>query len=399
MARQEPDSIIPAIENIAGLISNYASRPGRVNESNTIRALITPMISALGWDIADLDEVQSEYRHASSDNPVDYALFLDGAPALFIEAKALDERLDDRKWIIQTLNYANACNVEWAVLTNGAEWRVYNVHAKAEAEDKLFYAAHIDGPSTAETARRLSMLSKDGMAQKRALDQLWREASVDRAMRKVIETLPENRGAIRAMAKASEGLSEKDVREALRRLGLRADWRDEGDLFPTQLSTDVPKTEASSEKVDVTPSAPEAPKSEDEKPKWSSKVSGARRRRYTSYEGEWPAEATHVIHWSNCLAFGVFDIEDQTMRVLPGAKCVRNRRTEIMNPNQRKLQDDMITDGRMIDDGDYLVLLEGLPHGSPSSSASFVSTGRANGWHEWIGRDGNRLQELRKTKP
>lgn len=226
-------NLIPTIQSLSALVANYASRPGRVNESNTIRALITPMISALGWCIDDLDEVQSEYRHASTDNPVDYALFLDGTPALFIEAKALDEKLDDRKWIIQTLNYANACNVEWAVLTNGAEWRVYNVHAKVEAESKLFYSAYIDSVDIEETARRLAMLSKDAMAPKRALDQMWREASVDRAMRKVIEDLPDNRNAVRAMAKASDGLSEKDVRDALRRLGLRADWRDEDDLFPT----------------------------------------------------------------------------------------------------------------------------------------------------------------------
>jgi predicted type IV restriction endonuclease len=386
----DPARLIPTIETLSGHIANYSSRPGRVNESNTIRALITPMISALGWNIADLDEVQSEYRHKSSDNPVDYALFLEGAPALFIEAKALDEKLDDRKWIVQTLNYANACNVEWAVLTNGAEWRVYNVHAKAEAEDKLFYTAHVDGPDQVETARRLAMLSKEGMAPKHALDQLWREASVDRAMRDVIETLPENRGAIRAMAKASNGLTEKDVREALRRLGLRADWRDEDDLFPNHMKAPESAIEVASVPTPkIVAHQKEAPA--------ATQPEKQRRKRYTTYDGEWPAEATHVIHWSDCLAFGVFDQETQEMRLLPGAKCVRERRVEIMPAGIRSLQDEMIADGRMIDDGQYLTASEGLPGGSPSSSASFVSTGSANGWHEWIGRDGKRLEHLRKA--
>lgn len=392
MTNSETASLIPAIENLTGLISNYASRPGRVNESNTIRALVTPMISALGWDISDLDEVQSEYRHKSNDNPVDYALFLDGSPALFVEAKALDEKLDDRKWIVQTLNYANACNVEWAVLTNGVEWRVYNVHAKAEAEDKLFYTAHVDGADVEETARRLMMLSKNGMAPKHALDQLWREASVDRAMRHVIETLPDNRAAVRAMARASDGLSEKDVREALRRLGLRADWRDEGDLFPTQVAaTDAPIEVQAAPPLHESEQAPDATP-----PTPPGGRTAPRRKRFTSYEGQWPDDATHVIHWSDCLAFGAFDEVEQTMRLLPGAKCVRSRRPDIMVAIMRDLQDEMIADGRVTDDGQFLVSSEGLPPGPPSRSADFVTTGSANGWHEWIGRDGRRLKELRR---
>ena len=243
-------SLAQTVNETARKIANYESRPERVNESNTIRALITPMIAELGWDIHDLDEVQSEYRHRSTDNPVDYALFLDGDPVLFIEAKALPGKLDDRKWIVQTLNYANACNVEWAVLTNGAEWRVYNVHAKVEAERKLFYAVHIDGTDVSETARRLSFLSRTSMAPKRALDQIWREASVDRAMRDVIEDLPDNRAAVRAMAKASRGLSEKDIRDALRRLGLRADWRDEDDLFPARSDVSCQQTDVDSPDID-----------------------------------------------------------------------------------------------------------------------------------------------------
>ena len=76
------------------------------------------------------------------------------------------------------------------------------------------------------------MLARSPMSPVRALDQLWRRASVDRAMRQVIEGLPENRSVVRAMAKASGSLSEAEVQEALRRLRRRADWRDEEDLFP-----------------------------------------------------------------------------------------------------------------------------------------------------------------------
>lgn len=391
MVDKSHQSIAQMVTQISGLISNYASRPGRVNESNTIRALVTPMISALGWDINDLDEVQSEYRHASNDNPVDYALFHDGAPSLFIEVKALDGKLDDRKWIIQTLNYANACNVEWAVLTNGAEWRVYNVHAKVEAEDKLFYTVHIDDDDPQEAARRLAMLAKCSMTPKRALDQAWREAAVDRSMRRVIEELPENKAAVRAMARASNGLSEKDVREALRRLGLRADWRDEGDLFLSNpKDPETPELPAMETKEALTVPPTITGEAEGDKP--------SRRKRYLGYGGNWPDEATHVIHWSDCLSFAHFDQEEQKIKVLSGAKIVRDRRTEIMPKTGLKMQDEMIAAGQIIDDGEHLVMQVELPYSVPSAASSFVTTGSSNGWHEWIGRDGKRLEELRRKQ-
>ena len=227
------DDLTATIKALGSKITGYASRPARINEADTIRAFVTPMIRALGWDVEDIDEVRSEYRHGTGDNPVDYALLIEGEPVLFVEAKSLFERLDDRRWIIQTLNYANAANVAWAVLTNGVEWRVYNVHTRAEAEDKLFYATRLDGADAATTSRRLSMLAKARMVPERALDQLWHDARVDLEMRQVIADLPKNREAVRAMARRSEGLSEEDVRDALVRLQLRADWCDHRDLFPT----------------------------------------------------------------------------------------------------------------------------------------------------------------------
>ncbi|MCJ7686723.1 MAG: type I restriction enzyme HsdR N-terminal domain-containing protein [Desulfobacteraceae bacterium] len=76
-------------------------------------------MSALGWDLEELDEVRLEYKKKPKDNPVDYALFIMRTPRLFIEAKSLEANLDDRKWVSQTLGYATVVGVEWCVLTNG----------------------------------------------------------------------------------------------------------------------------------------------------------------------------------------------------------------------------------------------------------------------------------------
>jgi hypothetical protein len=193
----------------------------RLTESDTIRVLILPVLEALGWDLQDVEEVRSEYRHASADNPVDYALFLHATPALFVEAKALGVSLDDRKPLLQTLNYANAAGVDWCVLTNGAEWRIYKVHAPVAAEEKLFLTARLDetAEDTGTIATTLSLLSRERM-QARAIDALWSEWRVDRAVERVLDTITEDDTFIRLISKRVEGLTAGEVRASLKRSGL-----------------------------------------------------------------------------------------------------------------------------------------------------------------------------------
>jgi len=81
------------IVQLTARIVDYRDRRVRLTESDTIRVLVLPVLQALGWDLQDVEEVRSEYRHASADNPVDYALFLHGSPVLFVEAKALGVKL------------------------------------------------------------------------------------------------------------------------------------------------------------------------------------------------------------------------------------------------------------------------------------------------------------------
>src|SRR5690242_16203950 len=131
------DRLTLAIDEIRDRIRMTLDDGVLASEEDTKRAFITPLIEALGWDIRLLSEVRNEYRYKPQDNPADYALFLNRTPCLFVEAKALGITLDDRKWIVQAINYANAAGVDWCVLTNGDEWRIYKVHAQVEAEQKL----------------------------------------------------------------------------------------------------------------------------------------------------------------------------------------------------------------------------------------------------------------------
>src|SRR5215211_9246860 len=138
------------LAHVGERIERYRSSPP-INEQNTKAALIDPVLRALGWDVEDVEEVHREYKLKTADNPVDYALLVLRTPRLFIEAKALGENLDDRRWAGQMLGYASVAGVEWVVLTDGDEYRIYNSHAAVPVDEKLFRAVRIsEGGNSAE---------------------------------------------------------------------------------------------------------------------------------------------------------------------------------------------------------------------------------------------------------
>src|SRR5688572_8395811 len=150
--------VIPAMTDLDEVLKQVQQRIARYrdhapNEQNTKSSLIDPVLRALGWDTEDFEEVHREYKPKPTDNPVDYALFILRTPRLFIEAKALGGTLHDRRWANQIMGYAAVSGVEWVVLTDGDEYRLYNAHAPVPIEEKLFRAVRIsdDGSPTAVT--------------------------------------------------------------------------------------------------------------------------------------------------------------------------------------------------------------------------------------------------------
>src|SRR4051794_4604676 len=115
---------MPVLQEVLAQVRERITRyrgSAPINEQNTKAALIDPVLRALGWDIEDVDEVHREYKVKSADNPVDYALLVLRTPRLFIEAKALGDNLNDRRWASQIMGYATVAGVEWVALTNGDE--------------------------------------------------------------------------------------------------------------------------------------------------------------------------------------------------------------------------------------------------------------------------------------
>jgi hypothetical protein len=107
---------------ITKLLEKYdKEKDKKYNEETTKTNFILPLFKALGWDV-DSDEVSKEEN--ISGKRVDYGFRIDGIPKFFLEAKGLDENLDDSRMVKgrevtyaeQAINYAYYKGCNWAIL-------------------------------------------------------------------------------------------------------------------------------------------------------------------------------------------------------------------------------------------------------------------------------------------
>ena len=98
-------------------------------EEVTKTSLIFPMLSVLGYDVSDHNEVYPEYtadRGMKKGEKVDIAILKDGDPVMLIECKAATDSLDNAKYDTQLWRYYGATpTAKFGILTNGVEYCFY----------------------------------------------------------------------------------------------------------------------------------------------------------------------------------------------------------------------------------------------------------------------------------
>jgi predicted type IV restriction endonuclease len=87
-----------------------------------------------GYD--KFQEITSE--HAIRGTYCDLATVLDGKVQLLLEAKAIGIELKDSH-VKQAIDYAANKGIEWVVLTNGINWKVYKVFFGKPIDQELVY--------------------------------------------------------------------------------------------------------------------------------------------------------------------------------------------------------------------------------------------------------------------
>ena len=215
--------LIQKIEEIQGKLEGF--RRHSLNETSTRTKIINPLLEALGWDVGDPDEVEEEYTTFDGKS-VDYALKINGKPVLLVEAKAINDPLNDNKAIGQVVGYAANAGIVWCVLTNGVKWQVYRSVKECPAPEKLMFEVSLDpqeavGKSTQQLAEQMWGFSREGMELGRLEDQAeetFTEIKVRKALDSVMRDPPKGFIKILKVATNDESLKNQKIKESLSRI-------------------------------------------------------------------------------------------------------------------------------------------------------------------------------------
>ncbi|MGD8257612.1 MAG: hypothetical protein PVG70_00505 [Desulfobacterales bacterium] len=128
-------------KEITSLIDDLKSNKKLTNfdEASTKQAVVLRLLTFLGWDIFNVEEVYPDYAANSSN--VSYALRLKSSNKVFIEVKRVQEKLD--KYQKQFVTLASDNGVDLAVLTNGVTWWFYLIPVKDNWQQKWFYSVDL----------------------------------------------------------------------------------------------------------------------------------------------------------------------------------------------------------------------------------------------------------------
>ncbi|MGQ9732196.1 MAG: type I restriction endonuclease [Candidatus Zipacnadales bacterium] len=244
------EQLVAALERARERIKSVEEgRTLPLGEQNTKAILIEPVLEALGWNVRDPDEVFREYYREPNDPRVDYALFIEGSPRLFVEAKELRQNLSDRKWISQLLTYATLVGVKWCLLTNGSNYHLYNAYAPVAVEKKLFREVTVS-PSeeiSQSTVETLELLSKSEL-ERGTIDIIWKTEYIDRRIAEAIYHLVSSQDAslIRWLCQkigAEFKLTRNEIKESLGRARVSVEFGSPPPLPPSPPSPPPGKCE------------------------------------------------------------------------------------------------------------------------------------------------------------
>lgn len=131
---------MPQASNDIGKLANldvdkYVRKALGAAEENVKIKVVIPLLNLLGYNT----EKDMDFEHHVQNKKADIALLLDGKPKLLVETKDLDQQLDNH--VNQGLDYAFYKGIEWVILANGIEIRIYKsfIPGISNPKDRLLF--------------------------------------------------------------------------------------------------------------------------------------------------------------------------------------------------------------------------------------------------------------------
>ncbi|AEB95042.1 hypothetical protein [Metallosphaera cuprina] len=132
-------------ERIKELVNEYKNnalqRANDYSEDDVKAIFIERFLKALGWSVDDVREVRRGVS-TKSNNKVDYMLSVDGKAKFIIKVSKFNDKLDNQ--VSQAINCAKELGVDWVILTNFAETRLYYAQSSSDPLLTLKYSEYID---------------------------------------------------------------------------------------------------------------------------------------------------------------------------------------------------------------------------------------------------------------
>ncbi len=136
------------------------------DEASTKQAVVLRLLSFLGWDIFNVEEVYPDFSTGSSN--ISYALRIRNTNKVFIEVKRVHKKLDSYQKELVDLSARDGVNM--AVLTNGITWWFYLVSAPGNWKQKWFLAIDLMKQKTDSIVPHLlDLLEKDKITKGQSL--------------------------------------------------------------------------------------------------------------------------------------------------------------------------------------------------------------------------------------
>lgn len=173
--KKAADRITVGLKKYQPILADAQDRD--ISESDTVVIIGDMLAEVLGY--RKISEITTEFAIRST--YVDLAVKVAEQPRFLVEAKAIGATLKDSH-IKQAIDYGANMGIDWVILTNAVDWRVYRVLFQKPIQKTLVFELNVlnANPRDKEVRDALGRLSKEGFTQSSMTEFLQRQQATSR---------------------------------------------------------------------------------------------------------------------------------------------------------------------------------------------------------------------------